>query len=74
MLQRDGLAESMKQRNDFPSGILSRENRTILFGDSYVGRNITQDSNASITADDLRVFAQEYSESTKHDYCNQWGF
>ena len=55
VLQRDGLAESMKQRNDFPSGILSRENRTILFGDSYVGRNITQDSIASITADDLRV-------------------
>jgi predicted Zn-dependent peptidase len=52
-LKKDGLTESMKQRNDFPSGILSRENRTIMFGDSYFGRYITQDSIASITIEDL---------------------
>jgi zinc protease len=44
----------MKQRNDFPSGILKRENSTVLFGDSYIGRNITRDSIASISVEDLR--------------------
>ncbi|MBC8201743.1 MAG: insulinase family protein [Planctomycetes bacterium] len=52
-LEKDGATESMKQRNDFPSGILKRENSAILFGDSYMGRDITQDSIASISVEDL---------------------
>ena len=55
VLQKDALVETMKQRNDFPSGILRRENRSLLFGDSYSGRSITKDSIASINERDLRT-------------------
>lgn len=52
-LEKSSLRESMKQRNDFPSGVLSRENRSRLFGDTYVGRSITIDSIDSISVKDL---------------------
>lgn len=54
-LEKDDLVESMKQRNDFPSGILKRENKSILFGDSYLGADITEASITSITVEDLKA-------------------
>jgi len=53
-LKKDSLRETMKQRNDFPSGILSRENRSKLFGNTYVGRNVTVDSIDSVGVGDLK--------------------
>jgi len=54
-LKKDAIVEGMKQRNDFPSTILKRENNSILFGDSYLGRNATKETIDSITPNDLRA-------------------
>jgi zinc protease len=54
-LEKDEYLESMKQRNDFPSGILRREYATLLYGDSYLGRHPVESSIQSITADDMRA-------------------
>ena len=53
-LEKDSTLEGMKQRNDESSSILRRENATMLFGDSYVGRNSTQGTIDSITVDTLK--------------------
>ena len=53
-LEKDSALEGMKQRNDTPSGILRRENAELLFGDSYMGRNSTPDTLATVTGDSLR--------------------
>ena len=53
-LEKDEYIESMKQRNDFPSGILRREYASLVYGDSYLGRQPTESSILSITEDDMR--------------------
>ena len=53
-LEKDSLIETMKQRNDFPSGILKRENKSVLYGDSYLGRDITEESINNIDVSDLQ--------------------
>ena len=55
LLEKDEYIESMKQRNDFPSGILRREYSSLLYGDSYLGRQPTESSIISITGDDMRA-------------------
>ncbi len=52
-LSRDELLEDMKQRNDYPSAILDREFNSLLYGDSYLGREPTERSVSSITKSDL---------------------
>jgi predicted Zn-dependent peptidase len=54
-LEKDEYIESMKQRNDFPSGILRREYASLVYGDSYLGRQPTESSILSITEDDMRT-------------------
>lgn len=54
-LKKDEYIEDMKQRNDFPSGILRREYASLLYGDSYLGRQPTGSSILSITGDDMRA-------------------
>jgi zinc protease len=41
LLEKNSAIESMKQRNDNPGDILNRENRSLLFGSSYLGRSST---------------------------------
>ncbi|MDP7006082.1 MAG: pitrilysin family protein [Phycisphaerales bacterium] len=47
-IEVDSIVEGLKQRNDYPSGILSRESRSLLYGDSYLGREPVFDSINSI--------------------------
>ncbi len=56
-LKKDSVIESMKQRNDHPSGILRRENKSVVFGDSYLSRNSTD---SSIGAIDATALAQAH--------------
>ena len=53
-LEKDDLVENMKQRNDFPSGILRREFSSQLFGDSYLGRQPVVASTQTVTSLELR--------------------
>ncbi len=53
-LKKADMIEGMKQRNDYPSSILGRENSSVLFGDSYLGREVTKENIDSITEVDLR--------------------
>ena len=55
LLEKDEYLEGMKQRNDFPSGILRREYASLLYGDSYLGRHPVESSVQSITGDDMRA-------------------
>ncbi len=52
-LKKDAMVENMKQRNDYPSSILKRENKSLLFGDSYLSRNSTIDAVETIDVDAL---------------------
>lgn len=53
-LSKDTIIEGMKQRNDHPSSILGREVRSLVYGNSYMGRSATADMVESVTADGLR--------------------
>ena len=50
---KENAIEGMKQRNDHPSSILSREFSSKLFGDSHLGREPVGDSILSIDRDAL---------------------
>lgn len=63
-LEKDSALEGMKQRNDESSAVLRRENTTMLFGDSYMGRNITQETLESIGVDILRSTHQSIVNPT----------
>ena len=53
-LDKDTRIEGLKQRNDHPNSILGREARSLIYGDSYMGRSATASMVESVTADDLR--------------------
>jgi predicted Zn-dependent peptidase len=55
LLEKEEYLESMKQRNDFPSGILRREFSSLMYGDSYLGRHVVGSSIESITVDDMQA-------------------
>jgi predicted Zn-dependent peptidase len=52
-LSKASVLESLKQRNDYPSGILRRETSSLLFGNSYRGRSATGEMVDSITRENL---------------------
>ena len=53
MLEKDEFVEGMKQRNDHPQSILSRERAMLMYGDSWRGRQATESSVSSVTKADL---------------------
>lgn len=53
-ITKDSALEGMKQRNDHPRSILSRETDTVLYGDSWLSRQPTANMVASISGGDLR--------------------
>ncbi len=52
-LARDEFIEGMKQRNDHPQSILSRERAMLMYGYSWRGRQATESSVSSVTKADL---------------------
>jgi len=58
-LGKDGVLENLKQRNDQPSVILRREANSLMFGDSYRGRQTTGEMIDLLTIEDLKAIHGE---------------
>jgi zinc protease len=60
-LQKSNLLEDLKQRNDHPAAIASREWQWLLYGDEHFStRQLTGESLAAIERDDLIAFHRSY--------------
>lgn len=58
-IEKDDAIESMKQRNDFPSNILSREFAAKMYGNSYLGKPPVEESILSI---DRYILLNQYNK------------